>query len=157
MDFEIHLRSLRGHKGVKGQIYKDAPIELKFQYSDPYDILSILKIFCNSFEVIKGSQSGQRSIWGHWRSKQSQNLTWCALTNISWSRRLNLQTQVNWGQRDQKAISTKNATSPSDYMVWSCNLKHMNQLDTFHRFYGSRSHLKVIWGHRGQVIILALF
>ena len=38
MDFEIHLRSLRGHKGVKGQIYKDAPIELKFQYNDPYDI-----------------------------------------------------------------------------------------------------------------------
>ena len=37
------------------------------------------------------------------------------------------------------------------------NLKHMNQLDTFHRFYGSRSQLKVIWGHRGQVIILALF
>ena len=61
MDFEIHLRSLRCHKGVKGQIYKDAPIELKFQYNDPYDILSILKIFCNSFEVIKGSQSGQRS------------------------------------------------------------------------------------------------
>ena len=61
MDFEIHLRSLRGHKGVKGQIYKDAPIELKFQYNDPYDILSILKIFCNSFEVFKGSQSGQRS------------------------------------------------------------------------------------------------
>ena len=48
MDFEIHLRSLRGHKGVKGQIYKDAPIELKFQYNDPNDILSILKIFCNS-------------------------------------------------------------------------------------------------------------
>ena len=61
MDFEIHLRSLRGHKGVKGQIYKDAPIELKFQYNDPYDILRILKIICNSFEVIKGSQSGQRS------------------------------------------------------------------------------------------------
>ena len=68
MDFEIHLRSLRGHKGVKGQIDKDAPIELKFQYNDPkfqyndpYDILSVLKIFCNSFEVIKGSQSGQRS------------------------------------------------------------------------------------------------
>ena len=33
----------------------------------------------------------------------------------------------------------------------------MNQLDTFRRFYGSRSQLKVIWGHRGQVIILALF
>ena len=59
MDFETHLRSLRGHKGVKGQIYKDAPIELKFQYNDSYGILSILKIFCNSFEVIKGSQSGQ--------------------------------------------------------------------------------------------------
>ena len=41
MDFEIHLRSLRGHKGVKGQIYKDAPIELKLQYNDPYDILSM--------------------------------------------------------------------------------------------------------------------
>ena len=68
MDFEIHLKSLRGHKGVKGQIYKDAPIELKFQYNDPYDILSILKIFCNSFEVIKGSQSGQvnsKVVWGH--------------------------------------------------------------------------------------------
>ena len=61
MDFEIHLRSLRGHKGVKGQIYKDAPIELKFQYNDPCDILSILNGFWNSFEVIKGSQRGQRS------------------------------------------------------------------------------------------------
>ena len=45
MDFEILLSSLRGHKGVEGQIYKDAPIELKFQYNDPYDILSILRIF----------------------------------------------------------------------------------------------------------------
>ena len=61
MDFEIHLRSLRGHKGVKGQIYKDAPIELKFQYNDPYNILSILKIFWKFFEVIKGLQSGHRS------------------------------------------------------------------------------------------------
>ena len=54
MDFEILLSSLRGHKGVEGQIYKDAPIELKFQYNDPYDILSILKIFCNSFELLRG-------------------------------------------------------------------------------------------------------
>ena len=61
MDFEIHLRSLRGHKGVKGQIYKDAPIELKFIYNGPYDILSMLKIFQDSFEVIKGSQRGQMS------------------------------------------------------------------------------------------------
>ena len=60
-DFEIHLRSLRGHKGVKGQIYKDAPIALKCLYNDPYDILSILKIFCNSFEVTKGSQRCKRS------------------------------------------------------------------------------------------------
>ena len=73
MDFEIHLRSLRGHKGVKGQIYKDAPIELKFQYNDPYDILSILKIFCNSFEVIKGSQSGQGLV-GSWGQKYEFNL-----------------------------------------------------------------------------------
>ena len=65
MDFEIQLRSLRGHKGVKGQIHKDAPIELKFQYNDPYDTLSILKIFCNSFEVIKGSQSGIVPPWTH--------------------------------------------------------------------------------------------
>ena len=87
MDFEILLSSLRGHKGVEGQIYKDAPIELKFQYNDPYDILSILKIFCNSFEVIKGSQSGQRSNfqkcsdcaeiliqWSLWHSKHPKNI-----------------------------------------------------------------------------------
>ena len=42
MDFEDHLRPLRGRKGVKVQIYKDAPIELKCQYNDPYEILSIL-------------------------------------------------------------------------------------------------------------------
>ena len=54
MDFEIHLRSLRGHKGVKSQIYKDAQIELNFQYNDPYDILSILKIFCNSSRLLRG-------------------------------------------------------------------------------------------------------
>ena len=65
MDFEIYLRSLRGHKGVKDQIYKDAPIELKFQNNDPYDILSTLKIFCNSFEVINGSQSGIVPPWTH--------------------------------------------------------------------------------------------
>ena len=101
MDFEIHLRSLRGHKGVKGQIYKDAPIELKFQYNDPYDILSILKIFCNSFEVIKGSQSGQRS-----------NFQKC-----------------------------------SDF----AEIYNNDPYD------GSRSQLRVIWSHRGQVVILALF
>ena len=101
MDFEIHLRSLRGHKGVKSQIYKDAQIELKFQYNDPYDILSILKIFCNSFEVIKGSQSGQRSNF--------QKCSDCA------------------------------------------EIYNNDPYD------GSRSQLKVIWGHRGQVIILALF
>ena len=101
MDFEIHLRSLRGHKGVKGQIDKDAPIELKFQYNDPYDILSVLKIFCNSFEVIKGSQSGQRSNF--------QKCSDCA------------------------------------------EIYNNDPYD------GSRSQLKVIWGHRGQVVILALF
>ena len=101
MDFEINLRSLRGHKGVKGQIYKDAPIELKFQYNDPYDILSILKIFCNSFEVIKGSQSGQRS-----------NFQKCS------------------------------------------NCAEIFNNDPYD---GPRSQLKVIWGHRGQVKILALF
>ena len=54
MDFEIHLRSLRGHKGVKGQIYKDAPIELKFQYNDPDDILSILKYFLIHSRLLRG-------------------------------------------------------------------------------------------------------
>ena len=54
MDFEIHLRSLRGHRGVKGQIYKDAPIELKFQYNDPYDILSILKYFLIHSRLSRG-------------------------------------------------------------------------------------------------------
>jgi hypothetical protein len=31
-----------GHKGVKGQIFKNAPIELKFLYNDSCDILSIV-------------------------------------------------------------------------------------------------------------------
>ena len=106
MDFEIHLRSLRGHKGVKGQIYKDAPIELKFQYNDPYDILSILKYFFYSFEVIKGSQSGQRSNFQNFYKTY-----W--LKSRFW---------VIWGHRGQKLIFTKNASPHTIYIVWSCDL-----------------------------------
>ena len=59
-----HSRSLRGHKGVKGQIFKNAPIELKFINNDQYDILSICNIdFEKSFEVIKGSQRGQKAMF----------------------------------------------------------------------------------------------
>ena len=53
--FKIHSRSLRGHKGVKSQVYKDAPIELKINGIDPYDPLDMLKIIWNWFKVIKGS------------------------------------------------------------------------------------------------------
>ena len=28
---------------------------------------------------------------------------------------------VVWGHRGQKAIFTKNAITPTDYMVWSCD------------------------------------
>ena len=42
--FIVHLRSLRGDKGVKGEILKNAPIDLKLLYNDPYDIVSILKM-----------------------------------------------------------------------------------------------------------------
>ena len=41
-------------------IFQHAPIELKFLHNDPYDILSFPDIFWNSFEVIKGSQKGQK-------------------------------------------------------------------------------------------------
>ena len=63
MDFEILLRSLRGHKGVKGQIYKDAPIELKFQYNDPYDILSILKYFKIHSRSLRGHKGVKGQIF----------------------------------------------------------------------------------------------
>ena len=57
--FEIESRSLRGHKGVKGQIFKNAPIELKFIFINPYD--QHFKHLKNTFEGIKGSQKGQRA------------------------------------------------------------------------------------------------
>ena len=33
-----------GSKRVKGQVHKDAPIELKINGSDPYDLLDMLEI-----------------------------------------------------------------------------------------------------------------
>ena len=38
----------------------------------------------------------------------------CQLCSLSWS-------EVKWGHRGQKVIFTQNATSPSLYVLWSCN------------------------------------
>ena len=54
--FKIHLRSLRGHKGVKGQVVQNAPIELKFKRNDPYDILNVLKIFLIHLRSLRGNK-----------------------------------------------------------------------------------------------------
>ena len=50
-----------GVKVVKGQVYNDAPIKLKFTNHDSYDIMSILKIFLNRFMVNMEPIRGQRS------------------------------------------------------------------------------------------------
>ena len=47
--------SLGCHKGVKGQVYKDLPIGLKINGEDPYNLLEMLNIFFNWFNVIEGS------------------------------------------------------------------------------------------------------
>ena len=60
---------------------------------------------------------------------------------------------VTWGHRGQKVNFTKNAISPSDYMVWSMGLMHIDQLDTLYKSYGSRNSPGVTWGHRGQKVI----
>ena len=39
---------------VKGQIFQNAPIDLKFDRDDPYDILNMIKILSSPFRVIKG-------------------------------------------------------------------------------------------------------
>ena len=58
---QCYSMSLRGHKGVKGQVHKDLPIGLKINGNGPYNLLEMLNIFFNWFNVIERSQRGQRS------------------------------------------------------------------------------------------------
>ena len=60
--FECQFEVIWGHKGVKGQLYKDAPNELKFINSNSYDIISILKLPLNRFKV-KGHFKILRLSW----------------------------------------------------------------------------------------------
>ena len=61
--------------------------------------------------------------------------------------------EVIWGHWGQKVIFTKNAISPSHYMVMVIGFMHIHQLDTLYKSYGSRNSSGVIWGHRGQKVI----
>ena len=61
--FKIDYRSLRGHKWVKGQIFKNAPIELKFVNNDPYDILSILDISSPNLLLLPHALSDFNQTW----------------------------------------------------------------------------------------------
>ena len=47
---------------------------------------------------------------------------------------------IIWGHRGQIIIFTKNAISPTDYMVCSCDLMHIDQVDTLCKIYGSKIH-----------------
>ena len=58
--FRIYSSSLRGHKGVKGQVYKDAPNELKINGSTSYDLVDMLKYF----EIDSRSLRGHKGIKG---------------------------------------------------------------------------------------------
>ena len=58
--------SLRGHKWVKGQIFKNAPIELKFVNNDPRDILSILDIFSHNLLLLPHALSDFNQTWSEW-------------------------------------------------------------------------------------------
>ena len=64
---------------------------------------------------------------------------------------------VIWGHRGQKDDFTKNATPPTDYMVWSGDLSIMQRLDPLYKSYGSKNSSGVIWGHRGQKCEFLLF
>ena len=44
---QCYSMSLRGHKGVKGQVHKDLPIGLKINGNGPYNLLEMLNIFFN--------------------------------------------------------------------------------------------------------------
>ena len=55
--------SLRCHKGVKGQVHKDIPIGLKINGNDPYDLLEMLNIFFNWFNVIEGHKEVRGQIF----------------------------------------------------------------------------------------------
>ena len=50
----------------------------------------------------------------------------------------------------KKVIFTKNATSPTDYRVWSCDSCTYISLTPLYKSYGSKNSPGVIWGHRGQ-------
>ena len=52
------LKFIQVIKGVKGQVYKDAPIELKINWDDPYDLVDMLKYF----------EIDSRSLKGYWTS-----------------------------------------------------------------------------------------
>ena len=43
-----------------------------------------------------------------------------------------------------------NTISPTDYIVWSCDLMYIHHLDIFYKSYGSTNSPGVIWGHRGK-------
>ena len=46
--------SLRGHKGVEGQVHKDPQIVLKINGNDHYDFLEMLKVFVIDSKSLKG-------------------------------------------------------------------------------------------------------
>ena len=154
MDFEIHLRSLRGHKGVKGQIYKDAPIELKFQYNDPYDILSILKYFLIHSRLLRGHKVVKGQIFKNFTKPIDSNLNFGSfgVTGVkssfllkmllliqytlyghvtyayiqAWDPLQNSLTQISiWGHMGQKVISTK-SDIPVKVMLHSMTTRLMH-------------------------------
>ena len=53
----------------------------------------------------------------------------------------------------KKVIFTKNATSPTNYRVWSCDSCTCISLTPLYKSYGSKNSPGVIWGHRGQKVI----
>ena len=55
--------SLRGHKGVKGQVHKDPPIGLKINGNDPYDLLKMFKIFVIDSRSLKGHKEVRGQIF----------------------------------------------------------------------------------------------
>ena len=44
---QCYTMSLRGHKGVKGQVHIDLPLGLKINENGPYNLLEMLNIFFN--------------------------------------------------------------------------------------------------------------
>ena len=132
----IGLKIQRGHLGVTG-VKKVIFTKNAISHSD-YMVCSRDSCICISLtpstkviglKIQLGSRWGHRGQKGHFHQncyfsfRLHGMVTWLMhihqLDPLYKSYRIKNSPGVTWGHRGQKVIFTKNAISPSDYMVWS--------------------------------------